>query len=119
MHEFLYLSAESESVSSAPDGYLINEGVFEFTDLSSTFSSESKEIGAKSSIPGTDIRYCSEDFLRVIRESDLILAKGMGNFETLSGGDVSAYYLFICKCKRLAELLQKPLYTGVLYKELP
>ena len=75
-------------------------------------------IDSGSSIPGTDIRYCSEDFLKVIRESDVILAKGMGNFETLSGGDVPAYYLFICKCKRLAELLDKPLYTGVLYKEL-
>lgn len=75
-------------------------------------------IDSGSSIPGTDIRYCSKDFLKTIRESDLILAKGMGNFETLSGGDVPAYYLFICKCKRLAELLDKPLYTGVLYKEL-
>ena len=76
-------------------------------------------IDSGSSIPGTDIRYCSEDFLRVIRESDLILAKGMGNFETLSGGDVPVYYLFICKCQRLAEIVNKPLYTGVLYKELP
>ena len=75
-------------------------------------------IDSGSSIPGTDIRYCSEDFLKVIRESDVILAKGMGNFETLSGGDVPAYYMFICKCKRLAELLNKPLFTGVLYKEL-
>lgn len=75
-------------------------------------------IDSGSSIPGTDIRYCSEEFRKVIRESDVILAKGMGNFETLSGGDVPAYYLFICKCKRLAELLDKPLYTGVLYKEL-
>jgi uncharacterized protein with ATP-grasp and redox domains len=76
-------------------------------------------IDSGSSIPGTDIRYCSEEFRKAIRNSDVILAKGMGNFETLSGGDVPAYYLFICKCKRLAELLQKPLYTGVLYKELP
>lgn len=76
-------------------------------------------IDSGSSIPGTDIRYCSEEFLKAIRNSDVVLAKGMGNFETLSGGDVPAYYLFICKCKRLAELLQKPLYTGVLYKELP
>lgn len=76
-------------------------------------------IDSGSSIPGTDIRYCSEDFRKAIRNSDVILAKGMGNFETLSGGDVAAYYLFICKCQRLAELLQKPLYTGVLYKESP
>lgn len=76
-------------------------------------------VDSGSSIPGTDIRYCSEEFLKTIRESDVILAKGMGNFETLSGGDVRAYYLFICKCKRLAEHLHKPLYTGVLYKELP
>ena len=76
-------------------------------------------VDSGSSIPGTDIRYCSEEFLKTIRESDVILAKGMGNFETLSGGDVRAYYLFICKCKRLAEYLHKPLYTGVLYKELP
>lgn len=76
-------------------------------------------IDSGSSIPGTDIRYCSKDFLKVMRESDLILAKGMGNFETLSGTDVPAYYLFICKCKRLAEIVNKPLYTGVLYKELP
>ena len=74
-------------------------------------------VDSGSSIPGTDVRYCSEQFQKIIRESDVILAKGMGNFETLSGGDVPAYYMFICKCQRLAEHLQKPLYTGVLYKE--
>lgn len=76
-------------------------------------------VDSGSTIPGTDIRYCSEAFRKIVRETDMILAKGMGNFETLSGGNIRAYYLFICKCKRLAEHLNKPLYTGVLYKELP
>ena len=76
-------------------------------------------IDSGSSIPGTDIRYCSKDFLKAMHESDVILAKGMGNFETLSGTDIPIYYLFICKCNRLAEIVGKPLYTGVLYKELP
>lgn len=74
-------------------------------------------VDSGSAIPGTDLRYCSEEFIKVIHSSDLILAKGMGNFETLSGGDIPVYYLFICKCKRIAEHLNLPLFTGVLYKE--
>ena len=74
-------------------------------------------VDSGSCIPGTDVRFCSESFKQTIRKSDVVLAKGMGNFETMSGGDIPAYYLFICKCKRISEHLNKPLYTGVLYKE--
>jgi damage-control phosphatase, subfamily I len=35
---------------------------------------------------------------RIARQSDIIIAKGQGNFEILSGSGKNIYYLFLCKC---------------------
>lgn len=34
----------------------------------------------------------------IIEKSDVIISKGQGNFETLSGCKLNVYYLFLCKC---------------------
>ncbi len=51
-------------------------------------------------IPGTVIPECSADFRQAFEEADLIIAKGQGNYETLSevGCHRAIYFLFQTKC---------------------
>ena len=42
----------------------------------------------------------------------MILSKGSGNFESLAGCGLNIYYLFMCKCKRVAKLLGCENMTG-------
>ncbi len=56
-------------------------------------------------IPGTALEHCSVQFRKVFRESDVIIAKGQGNFESLHGcGRKNLHYLFLCKCDLFTQL---------------
>ncbi|MHB9095981.1 MAG: damage-control phosphatase ARMT1 family protein [Eubacteriales bacterium] len=52
-------------------------------------------------IPGTDLDKVSAQFKQVFSEADIIISKGIGNFETLCGCKANVYYLLLCKCQVL------------------
>ena len=56
-----------------------------------------------SDAPGTILEDCSEDFRRRFTEADVVLAKGQGNFETLSDAPREVFFLFKAKCSVIAE----------------
>ncbi len=49
-------------------------------------------------VPGTILKYASPELRRCFEESELIISKGQGNYETLNEVDKLIYYLFIVKC---------------------
>ncbi len=53
--------------------------------------------------PGILLDRCSEDFLKHYRNSDLILSKGQGNYESLSGENRPIFFLLNVKCPVIAE----------------
>lgn len=53
-------------------------------------------------IPGTCLDYMEADMARLIRESEVIISKGQGNFESLNGSGLNIYYLLLCKCAHFA-----------------
>lgn len=55
-----------------------------------------------SDAPGTILKDCSPDFSRRFAEADLIIAKGQGNFETLSDERRPVFFLFKVKCPVVA-----------------
>ncbi|HSA32468.1 MAG TPA: ARMT1-like domain-containing protein [bacterium] len=55
-----------------------------------------------SDAPGTILADCSEEFRRRFREADLIVAKGQGNFESLSDEPYNVWFLFKVKCPVIA-----------------
>ena len=59
---------------------------------------------------GIDWENVSKDFLDLIASADLILSKGMANFETLYPRDVSApvFFLFKAKCEPIQNYIQAP-----------
>jgi uncharacterized protein with ATP-grasp and redox domains len=56
-----------------------------------------------------DIYHCSEEFRRRFAEADLIVAKGQGNFETLSNNPSNIFCLFKVKCGVIANLVNQPI----------
>ncbi|MCK4645308.1 MAG: DUF89 family protein [Candidatus Aminicenantes bacterium] len=52
--------------------------------------------------PGTILKYCSDEFLKVYRAADLIISKGQGNYEGLSDEDRPLFFLLKVKCRVIA-----------------
>ncbi len=62
-----------------------------------------------SDAPGTVLAECSADFRARFSEAELIIAKGQGNFETLSGVEANVFFLFKAKCPVIAGHARLPL----------
>jgi uncharacterized protein with ATP-grasp and redox domains len=67
-----------------------------------------------SDVAGTMLHECSQDFLKRFSEADVILAKGQGNFETLSNEPYNIFFLFKAKCSVIAAHAGVPNGTHVL-----
>jgi hypothetical protein len=48
--------------------------------------------------PGTVTERCSKEFNKIYHNAPLIIAKGQGNFEALSGAQEPIFFLFMAKC---------------------
>jgi len=56
--------------------------------------------------PGTLLSDVSEEFMEKFNNADLIISKGMGNFEGLSGvKDKNIFFLLVAKCNIVANIL--------------
>ncbi len=69
-----------------------------------------------SNAPGTVLHDCSEDFVDRFRRADLIIAKGQGNYESLSGVSAPLAFLFKVKCRVAAAYSGRPLGAHVLHR---
>ncbi|MBR1970441.1 MAG: DUF89 family protein [Clostridia bacterium] len=68
-----------------------------------------KVIDNGTAIAGTNLNRISKQCLEAIESADLIISKGMGNFETLIGCKKNIFYLFMCKCMKFCKILEVPL----------
>ncbi len=68
-----------------------------------------KVIDNGTGIAGTNLKRINKESLDAINTSDLIISKGMGNFETLIGCKKNVFYLFMCKCQKFSQILEVPL----------
>ncbi len=56
-------------------------------------------IETGSDLPGVHPPYISEQMRELMRDCDVVIAKGQGNFEGLQGSDYCGYFLFRVKCE--------------------
>lgn len=75
------------------------------------FSEIENVIESGSVLAGTNLNAVSREFKRKYQESDIIIAKGQGNFETLPH-DKKIFFLLMVKCFHLAKA------TGLKYGEV-
>ena len=59
-------------------------------------------VTSGSDAPGTILDDCSPDFRRRFEDADLVLAKGQGNYETLSESQRPVFFLLKAKCPVIA-----------------
>ena len=73
-------------------------------------------VDSGSDVPGTWLPACSDDFVRRFAAADLVIAKGQGNYETLSDFAAPVFFLFRAKCPVIAEHAGVPIGAHVVVR---
>jgi uncharacterized protein with ATP-grasp and redox domains len=66
-------------------------------------------ISAGCSTAGTFLDDCTEEFRRLFFEADLVISKGMGNYEAISESPRPVFFLLKAKCQPVADDIGVPL----------
>ena len=74
-------------------------------------------IDSGSNIGGTELSALGSEAKAAIDSADVIIAKGMGNAETLAGCGLNVYYAFLIKCPRFVQYFGKPMMTPMFIGE--
>ena len=74
-------------------------------------------IGNGNDVGGTWLPHISKESLSLIKNADVIISKGQGNFETLHGCGLNIYYLFLCKCEWFMRMFQAEKFQGMFVNE--
>jgi len=78
-------------------GPILNDATFpEAVDAGLDRVAEVVETGSQG--PGTILEECSSEFQQLFRDSDLVLAKGQANYETLDQEGAKVFFLLRIKC---------------------
>ncbi|MFC1737371.1 DUF89 domain-containing protein [Candidatus Hydrogenedentota bacterium] len=85
-------------------GPIINDALFEDAiEVGMDACAEIITTGSK--YIGAPLKYCSQEFLDLFHSSRVIISKGQGNFETLSGEPGNIFFILKAKCPCVAEEL--------------
>lgn len=68
-------------------------------------------------IGGTVLRFVGQELLDAMDSADVIIAKGMGNTESLFGCGYNVYYAFLVKCERFIQVFDKPKLTPMFIRD--
>ena len=74
-------------------------------------------IGNGNGMPGNVISEMSQEAMNMIKKADVLVSKGQGNYEGLSGCGLNIYYLFLCKCEAFMKRFGVPQFTGIMTHE--
>ena len=102
------------SVKGAP---ILNDATLEDAKIAG-IDKIAKVITNGSDVIGVRLEESSEEFLKEFKEADLIIAKGMGNFESLTEYNIEQpiYYIFKAKCLPIAEMVGVEVGDNILLK---
>jgi uncharacterized protein with ATP-grasp and redox domains len=116
-----YIKARAQNailvVKGGPSINDLTRDEMQFADLDDFFS-EVADTGSDGA--GVDWDNASNEFLDLVASSDLIIAKGMANFETVYPKPIAppVFFLFKVKCEPIHRLIQAPVGSFVaLWKE--
>jgi len=84
------------------DKPIINDALMEDA-LFCGINKVARVISSGSDAPGTLLKYCSPEFIRIYQKAELIISKGQGNYESLSEENKPIFFLFMAKCPVIAK----------------
>lgn len=91
-------------VIAVKEGPIINDALLEDA-LEAGLDKCGRVISNGGRFPGTELGHCSPEFLEYFTTADLVIAKGQGNFESLSEVDRNIFFLLTIKCPVVAQHL--------------
>jgi uncharacterized protein with ATP-grasp and redox domains len=95
---------DKDTVYAVRDVAIINDAIIEDAQKSG-IGEVARIISSGCDAPGTILERCSEEFLDIFRAADLVVSKGQGNLESLSGEEGPIYFLLKVKCPVIARHL--------------
>ena len=106
-----------EVVASVKGGPILNDATLEdarYVGLDKVV----KVITTGCDVIGVNLEESSEEFLKEFERSDIVIAKGMGNFESLSeySIDKPVYYIFKAKCSPVAQFIDVEVGDNILLR---
>ncbi|GAB6071357.1 DUF89 domain-containing protein [Thiomicrorhabdus hydrogeniphila] len=82
------------------------------------FEGTAQVVDSGVATPGYDLSEANDESLQIFNSADIVIAKGMGNFESLyQQTPRSLYYLFIVKCQVIANAINQSVKDMILWKE--
>ena len=73
-----------------------------------------KIISSGMEAPGTIIKMCNEEFVKFFYDAKIIISKGQGNYEGLSGIDAPIFFMLRAKCPVIAKDINVPIDSIIL-----
>lgn len=74
--------------------------------IASGLGEVSNIISSGSTAPATILSLCNLEFLDAFENTDLVISKGQGNYEGLSGAKRSVFFMLKAKCRVIAEHIE-------------
>ena len=96
---------------------VLNDATLEDAKYVSMENVAQKVIGNGTGLPGNVIGAISQEAMAEVENADLLISKGQGNYEGLSGCGLNIYYLFLCKCEMFMRRFGVKQFTGIMTKE--
>ncbi|MCP4310980.1 MAG: DUF89 family protein [Bacteroidetes bacterium] len=87
-----YVVRETPVINDAIKKDAVDSGLHEVAEI----------ISSGSTAPGTILNLCNEDFLDRFEKAEMVISKGQGNYEGLSGVDRKVFFLLRAKCLVIA-----------------
>jgi len=81
---------------------VINDVVYQDA-IDSGLDEVAEIISSGTTAPGTILDLCTDDFVEIFNQADMVISKGQGNYEGLSNVDRSVFFLLKAKCPVIAD----------------
>lgn len=83
-------------------GPIINDATIEDAQ-SAGLKSQVRLLSTGCDAPGVILSECNQEFVNIFSEADIVISKGQGNYETLSGEKRELFFLLKAKCPVIAK----------------
>ncbi len=91
-----------EIIYAVRSGPIINDATIEDVELAG-LNRQVRLISTGCDAPGVIRTECSQEFLKIFDEADIVISKGQGNYETLSEEEREIFFLLKVKCPVIAK----------------
>ncbi len=92
---------DKEIIFAVRDKPVINDALLEDARVCG-LEGRTRLISSGVDAPGTILKYCSPEFVKLFKGADMVISKGQGNYEALNDEKREIFYLFRAKCPLIA-----------------